>query len=145
TVNPMAARPPHFSPKAKNIIYLFMAGAPSQVDLLDYKPKLNELDGQKIPESIIKGERFAFIKGIPNLLGSPHRFQQYGQCGSYVSNLLPNLSTIVDDISVVRSVYTDQFNHAPAQLFMSTGSQLPGRPSMGSWLTYGIGSENSDL
>ncbi len=141
----LVAKQPHFRPRAKNIIYLFMAGGPSQVDLLDCKPKLNELDGKKIPESFVKGERFAFIKGIPNLLGSPHRFERYGRSGIYVSNLLPHLSAVVDDIAVVLSMHTDQFNHAPAQLFMNTGSQLPGRPSMGSWLTYGIGSENSDL
>jgi hypothetical protein len=144
-VNPLAPKPPHFAPKAKSVIYLFMAGGPSQLDLLDYKPKLKELDGKKIPEEIIKGERFAFIKGVPNLLGSPHEFAQYGGSGTYVSALLPHLSTIVDEIAVVRSMYTDQFNHAPAQIFMNTGSQMPGRPSLGSWLTYGIGSENSDL
>jgi Protein of unknown function (DUF1501) len=143
--NPLAAKPPHFAPKAKNIIYLFMAGAPSQLDLLDYKPKLKALNGQSIPEELIKGERFAFIKGIPKLLGSPHEFGRYGQSGAEMSNLLPHLTTIVDDIAVVRSMHTDQFNHAPAQIFMNTGSQIPGRPSMGSWLTYGIGSENSDL
>jgi hypothetical protein len=136
---------PHFAPRAKHIIYLFMAGGPSQVDLLDYKPKLNELDGEKIPESLIQGERFAFIKGVPNLLGSPHSFKKRGQAGIYVSDLLPHLSTIVDDLCVLYSVHTDQFNHAPAQIFMNTGSQIPGRPSMGSWLSYGIGSENSDL
>ncbi len=144
-VNPVAVRPSHFVPKAKSIIYLFMVGAPSQVDLLDYKPKLNELDGQNIPESFIQGERFAFIKGSPKLLGSPHTFKQFGQSGTHVSSLLPHLSTIVDDVAVVRSMHTDQFNHAPAQIFMNTGSQIFGRPSMGSWLTYGIGSENGDL
>jgi Protein of unknown function (DUF1501) len=145
SVNPLAPKPPHFAPKAERIIYLFMAGAPSQLDLLDHKPKLKELNGQNIPEEIVKGERFAFIKGSPKLLGSPHNFRRYGQSGTELSNLMPNLSTIVDDIAVVRSMYTDQFNHAPAQIFMNTGSQIIGRPSMGSWLTYGIGSENSDL
>jgi hypothetical protein len=144
-VSPLAPKPPHFAPKAKSIIFLFMAGGPSQVDLLDYKPKLNELNGQKVPESFIKGERFAFIKGVPNLLGSPHTFQQYGRSGAYVSNLLPHLTSIVDEVAIVKSVYTDQFNHAPAQIFMNTGAQNPGRPSLGAWLTYGIGSENSDL
>src|SRR5205823_3587198 len=98
-----------------------------------------------VPESFIKGERFAFIKGVPNLLGSPHTFQQYGRSGAYVSNLLPHLTSIVDEIAIVKSVHTDQFNHAPAQIFMNTGAQNPGRPSLGAWLTYGIGSENSDL
>ncbi len=144
-VNTLASKPAHFPPKAKSIIYLFMAGAPSQLDLLDYKPKLKELSGQKIPEEIIKGERFAFIRRDPKLLGSPYAFKQHGQSGTTVSNLLPHLSNIVDEIAVVRSVHTDQFNHVPAQIFMNTGSQFFGRPSMGSWLTYGLGSENSEL
>jgi len=144
-VNPLAPKPPHFAPKAKSIIYLFMAGAPSQLDLLDYKPKLNELNGQRIPEELVKGERFAFIKGSPKLLGSPHHFQRFGQSGAEISNLMPQLATIVDDIAVVKSMYTDQFNHAPAQIFLNTGTQVPGRPSMGAWLTYGIGSQNRDL
>jgi hypothetical protein len=143
--NPMAAKPPHFAPKAKRIIYLFMAGAPSQLDLFDYKPALNRYDGQPCPEEIVKGERFAFIKGTPKLLGSPHTFRRYGQSGAEVSSLLPHLSTIVDEIAIIKSVHTTQFNHAPAQIFMNTGHQLIGRPSMGAWLTYGLGSENSDL
>src|SRR5688572_29250490 len=97
-VNPLAPKPPQFAPKAKNIIFLFMAGAPSHLDLLDYKPKLNEYDGQKIPEEIIKGERFAFIKGVPKLLGSPHSFKKYGKSGAEISSLLPHLSDIADDI-----------------------------------------------
>jgi hypothetical protein len=144
-VDPLAPKAPHFKPKAKNIIFLFMAGAPSQLDLLDPKPKLVQYNGQKIPEELIKGERFAFIKGVPTLLGSPHSFKAYGQSGTQVSSLLPNLAKIVDDVCVVRSMYTDQFNHAPAQIFMNTGTQLMGRPSMGSWLTYGLGSESRDL
>jgi hypothetical protein len=143
--NPMAAKPPHFAPKAKRIIYLFMAGAPSQLDLFDYKPVLNKYDGQPCPEEIIKGERFAFIKGRPKLLGSPHSFRRCGQSGAEISSLLPHLSTVVDDIAIIKSVHTTQFNHAPAQIFMNTGHQLIGRPSMGAWLTYGLGSENSDL
>ena len=144
-INPLLPKPPQFAPKAKNVIYLFMAGAPSQLDLLDYKPKLNEFNGQKIPDEFVKGERFAFIKGSPKLLGSPHSFQRYGQSGAEVSNLMPQLTTIVDDIAVVKSMYTDHFNHAPAQIFLNTGAQVPGRPSLGAWLTYGIGSQNSDL
>lgn len=136
---------PHFAPKAKRVIFLFMAGAPSQVDLFDPKPLLQKYDGQECPEDIIKGERFAFIKGTPKLLGSPYQFEKVGQTGQMVSELLPHFKTIVDDVCVVRSVKTDQFNHAPAQLFMNTGFQLPGRPSMGSWLTYGLGTENKDL
>jgi hypothetical protein len=144
-VNPLAAKPPMFPAKAKSIIYLFMAGAPSQLDLLDYKPKLQELDGQHIPESLIKGERFAFIKGTPRLLGSPYSFKKWGQSGAYVSELLPHLGEIADDIAIVRSVHTAQFNHAPAQIFMNTGFQIIGRPSMGSWMTYGLGSQCQDL
>jgi hypothetical protein len=132
-------------PKAKSVIFLFMAGAPSQLDLFDYKPELNRLDGKPCPEELIKGERFAFIKGVPKLLGSPHTFRRHGQSGAELSGLLPHLANVVDDIAVVKSMYTTQFNHAPAQIFMNTGHQVPGRPSMGSWLSYGLGSENKDL
>ena len=132
----------HHAPKAKSIIFLFMAGAPSQLDLFDYKPKLNQYDGQPCPEELIKGERFAFIKGVPKLLGSPHVFGKHGQSGAELSNLLPHLGTVADDIAIVKSMHTTQFNHAPAQILMNTGHQTPGRPSMGSWLTYGIGSES---
>jgi hypothetical protein len=141
----LAPRSPHFSPKVKNIIYLFMAGAPSQLDLFDYKPRLQQHHGQPIPEDIVKGERFAFIKGTPKLLGSPYHFSKYGAAGTEVSELLPHLSTLVDDIAVVRSVVTDAFNHAPAQLFVNTGSTQFGRPSMGSWVTYGLGTVSQDL
>jgi hypothetical protein len=143
--NPLAPKPPMFAPKAKNVIYLFMAGAPSQLDLLDHKPKLNEHNGEAIPEEYTKGERFAFIKGTPKLLGTPHTFKKYGQSGAEISNQLPYLSDIADDISIVRSMHTDQFNHAPAQILMNTGHQIPGRPSFGSWSTYGLGSESKDL
>ncbi|HUS07880.1 MAG TPA: DUF1501 domain-containing protein, partial [Bryobacteraceae bacterium] len=136
---------PHFAPKAKNIIFLFMAGAPSQLDLFDFKPKLMEFDGKPVPAEVIKGERFAFIKGVPKLLGSPHTFAKHGQSGAELSNLLPHLAGIADQVSFVKSMHTTQFNHAPGQVFMNTGHQIIGRPSMGSWLTYGIGSENSDL
>ncbi|MDQ3258537.1 MAG: DUF1501 domain-containing protein, partial [Acidobacteriota bacterium] len=114
-------RLPHFAPKAKNVIYLFMAGAPSQLDLLDYKPKLKELDGQPVPQEVIKGERFAFIKGVPKLLGTPHTFTRHGQSGAEVSSLLPHLAGIGDDIAILRSVHTTQFNHAPAQILMNSG------------------------
>jgi len=145
SADPLAPRAPHFAPKAKNIIYLFMAGAPSQIDLLDPKPKLVQYNGQAIPEEFIKGERFAFIKGTPRLLGSPHTFTPQGKSGIPISALLPHLGKIADDICVVRSLYTEQFNHAPAQIFLNSGTQLIGRPSMGSWLTYGLGSANRDL
>src|SRR5213592_2451345 len=131
---PVASRAPHFAPKAKRIIYLFMAGAPTQLDLFDNKPALQQHDGQEIPaEFVPKGERFAFIKGTPRLLGSPFTFKKYGQSGAELSELLPHLATIADEIVIVRSVQTTQFNHAPGQIFMNTGSQVFGRPSIGSW------------
>ncbi len=139
-------RVPHFAPKAKNVIYLFMAGAPTQIDLFDSKPALQKHDGEEIPaEFVPKGERFAFIKGTPRLLGSPFTFSRHGQSGAELSELLPHLATIADDIAIVRSMHTTQFNHAPGQIFMNTGSQVFGRPSIGSWLTYGLGSESRDL
>ncbi|RYG34372.1 DUF1501 domain-containing protein [bacterium] len=144
-IDPFAPKPTHHKPRAKNVIFLFMAGAPSQIDMFDPKPVLAKYDGQAIPEEIIKGERFAFIQGTPKLLGSPHNFQQSGQSGQWISDLLPHTREIADDIAVVRSMHTDQFNHAPAQLFMNTGFQQPGRPSFGSWMTYGLGTENRDL
>lgn len=136
---------PHFAPKAKNVIYLFMAGAPSQVDLFDPKPTLTKFNGQPCPEELLKGERFAFIRGTPKLLGSPFKFEKCGQSGQMVSEVLPHFKEIVDEVAIIRSMQTDQFNHAPAQIFMNTGFQVPGRPSLGSWLTYGLGSENRDL
>ncbi len=143
---PLAPRPPHFAPKARNIIYLFMAGAPTQLDLFDHKPALRKHDGEEIPaEFLPKGERFAFIKGTPRLLGSPFAFKQHGRSGAELSELLPHLAVIADDIAIVKSVHTTQFNHAPGQILMNTGSQVFGRPSMGSWLTYGLGSESRDL
>jgi hypothetical protein len=143
--HPLAPRTPHFTPKAKNIIYLFMAGAPSQLDLFDYKPKLVEHNAQPIPQEFIRGERFAFIKGVPKLLGSPHKFQKHGQSGAELSELLPHLAGVVDEIAIVRSMVTEAFNHAPAQIFLNTGVTQFGRPSMGSWLTYGLGSASRDL
>ena len=131
--------------KAKSVIYLFMAGAPSQLDLFDNKPKLRQYDGEAIPEEFIKGERFAFIKGTPKLLGSPFTFKRFGQSGQELSNVLPGLASHADDIAIIRSMKTTQFNHAPAQIFMNTGHQIPGRPSFGSWLSYGVGSESKDL
>ncbi len=143
--DPMAVKPPHFAPKAKSVIYLFMAGAPSQFELFDPKPTLTKFDGQECPDDLLNGERFAFIRGKPKLLGSPYKFRQAGKSGQWVSELMPHFDGIADDVAVIRSMVTDQFNHAPAQLFMNTGFQLPGRPSLGSWLTYGLGSEREDL
>ena len=136
---------PHFRPTAKRVIYLFMAGAPSQLDLFDHKPKLAELAGQPLPPSVIAGQRYAFIQPDAAVLGPQFPFANHGQCGAELSDQLPWLSKIVDDIAIVKSCHTDQFNHAPAQLLMSTGNQLPGRPSMGSWLSYGLGSETNNL
>ncbi len=136
---------PHFAPKARSVIFLFMAGAPSQLDLFDPKPGLLRRNGQKVPEDLIKGERFAFIQGQPTLLGSPYRFSRHGQSGAQISELLPHLGSVADDVSFVRTVHTTQFNHGPGQIFLNTGHQMIGRPSMGSWVTYGLGSDSRDL
>jgi hypothetical protein len=133
------------APKAKRVIHLFMAGAPSQLDLFDPKPALTKHDGQAVPDEFVKGERFAFIKGVPKLLASPFTFRQHGQSGAQVSELLPWTAKLADDIAIIRSMHTTQFNHAPAQIFMNTGHQVIGRPSFGSWLSYGLGSESTDL
>ncbi|CAG0959861.1 hypothetical protein PHYC_00665 [Phycisphaerales bacterium] len=143
--SPMLERSPHFAPKIKRVVFLHMAGAPSQLDLFDPKPLLTELDGQPCPADIIKGERFAFTRGTPRVLRSPFTFARHGQCGAEISELLPHTASIADDLTIIRSMRTDHFNHAPAQLFVHTGSQLVGRPSMGSWVTYGLGSRNQDL
>ena len=135
----------HFAPKAKRVIFLFMAGAPSQLDLFEDKPTLRKFDGQDVPADILAGQRFAFIKGTPKLLGSPFTFRPRGQSGAIISELLPHTASIADDIAIIRSMHTTQFNHAPAQIFMNTGHQIIGRPSMGSWLSYGLGSESQDL
>ncbi|MDG2468847.1 MAG: DUF1501 domain-containing protein, partial [Pirellulaceae bacterium] len=145
TFSPDSTFPPHFPGKAKRVIYLFMAGAPSQLELFDYKPKLAALEGKPIPPSVIKGQRYAFIQPNAAVLGPRFKFQKQGQSGQEIAEVLPHLSKVVDDICFVRAVHTDHFNHAPAQLFFNTGSGVPGRPSMGSWLSYGIGSEASDL
>ena len=143
--NPLAAQPPHFAPKAKSVIFLCMTGAPSQLDLFDYKPKLKQMNGTKVPKELVEGERFAFLSGQPMLLGTPYEFKQHGQTGTYVSQLLPHIAEVVDEASFIYSMYSDQFNHVPAELLMFTGSPRPGRPSMGSWVTYGLGSEAEDL
>jgi hypothetical protein len=143
--NPLAPKPPMYPAKAKSVIFLFMAGAPSQVDLFDFKPTLQQYDGQNVPQELMKGERFAFIKGTPKLLGSPYEFARVGNSGAEISELLPHLRGVADDISIIRSIHTTQFNHAPAQIFLNTGFQIIGRPSMGAWSTYGLGSECKDL
>jgi hypothetical protein len=147
--NPLAPKRPHHPGKAKSVIYLFMAGGPSQLELFDYKPELAALDGQPIPESFIKGKRFAFMdsftKQHPKCLGSKRKFARHGRSGTYVSECLPYTAQVVDDLAVVRSVATNVFNHAPAKFFINTGAAQSGRPSMGSWVTYGIGSESANL
>lgn len=136
---------PHFRPRAKAVIYMFMAGGPSQLELFEHKPKLRELSGQKPPESFMKDRRFAFLKGTETLLGPRREFARYGESGVDLSDLLPFHREIVDDICFLKGMTTDVFNHGPAKLFMQTGSPQPGRPSMGSWVTYGIGSEADNL
>lgn len=145
-VSPLAPHKPHFSPKATSCIFIYLEGAPSQMDLFDPKPKLNELDGEPLPESMTKTVRFAFLqKETARLMGSPRKFAPAGQCGTELSDFLPHLSTCADDICLVRSMHTEAFNHHPGQLLLNTGSQLFGRPSMGSWLAYGLGSESNNL
>lgn len=138
-------RGPHFTPKAKRVIYLFMAGAPSQLDLFDNKETLQKYDGKPVPADVVKDQRYAFIRPDANLMASRFKFARYGQSGAELSEMLPFLAEVADDIAIIKSMHTDQFNHAPAQIFVNTGSSLPGRPSMGSWVTYGLGSESSDL
>ena len=145
--NPLEPKKTHFSAKAKSVIYLFMAGGPSQLDLFEHKPQLNALNGQPIPDSYTAGKRFAFMSSShrSNLLGTRFNFQRHGGSGAWVSDLLPHTASMVDELSIVTTCKTDLFNHAPAKLFMNAGSGLFGRPSMGSWVTYGLGSECSDL
>ena len=149
TDGPLAPKPGHFPAKAKNVIFMFMAGGPSQLELFDYKPKLVSLNGQSIPDSYLEGKRFAFMdssfKDKTKLLGTRRAFKQVGQSGMWISDLMPHHRDIVDDVTFVKGCATNVFNHAPAKLFMNTGSSQFGRPSMGAWVTYGIGSEARDL
>ena len=145
TANPLAPRKPHFAPKAKRMIYLHMSGGPPHLDIFDYKPELVKRNGQDAPDAFIKGKKFAFTTGVPKLMGTPRTFKQYGKGGTWMSDAVPNFQTIADDMCVIKSMYTDQFNHAPAELLLYTGSPRQGRPSMGSWATYGLGSENENL
>ncbi len=143
--NALALKQPHFPGKAKRVIHLFMAGAPSQLDLFDYKPELAKLEGKPIPPSVIAGQRYAFIRSDAAVLGPRFKFAKHGQSGAEISEVLPHLAKIVDDVCLVKSVKTDQFNHAPAQIFFNTGFQQPGRPSLGSWVLYGLGAETQEL
>jgi hypothetical protein len=145
TVSPLALKKPHFAPKAKNVIFLFMAGAPSHLELFDNKPQLAKFDGTLPPADLLKGYRAAFINPSSKLLGPKFKFARHGQSGAEISELLPHLTKVVDDITIVKSMVTDAFNHAPGQLLMNTGTQQFGRPSMGAWVTYGLGSESQDL
>ena len=139
----------HHAPRAKNVIYLFMAGAPSQFELFERKPELQKLSGKELPPSMLEGKRFAFMesfaKNPPKLLGTRREFKQHGESGQWVSECLPHMAQVVDDLTFVRSMHTDNFNHAPAKILMNTGSPIFGRPSMGSWVSYGIGSESKEL
>jgi len=143
--NPMAPRGPHFPAKAKRVIHLFMAGAPSQLETFDPKPMLTKYEGKPIPPEVIGGQRYAFIRPDAAALGPRFKFAQHGQSGAWVSEAMPHIAKVVDDLCFIRSVKTDQFNHAPAQLFFQTGFGQPGRPCIGSWALYGLGAETQNL
>ena len=145
STNRMAARATHFPARAKNVIFLHMVGAPSQLDLFEDKPVLRENDDKPCPDHLLEGQRFAFLRGHPKLMGSSFKFSRHGESGQVFSELLPHLSGMADDIAILKTLHTEQFNHAPAQLFMQTGFPRFGRPCMGSWASYGLGSENQDL
>ncbi|MBY0230377.1 MAG: DUF1501 domain-containing protein [Gemmataceae bacterium] len=143
--DPLAPKKPHFAPKARSVVFVHLSGAPPHLDLFDWKPELLKRDGQPIPESVIKGKRFAFTSGVPKLLGTPQKFKQRGNSGAWVSDVLPGIASLADDLCFLKGVHTEQFNHAPAELLLYTGSPRQGRPSFGSWVTYGLGSESKDL
>jgi hypothetical protein len=144
-INPLAPRLPHFPAKAKQVIYLHMTGSPPNLDLWDYKPELVKRDGQDCPENFLAGKQFAFTTGVPKLLGTPRKFARHGEGGQWMSDAVPHLHGVADDLCMVHSMYTEQFNHAPAELLLYTGSPRSGRPAMGAWVTYGLGSENENL
>ena len=138
----------HHPPKAKRVIYLFQSGGPLQLDLFDYRPELQKVHGQQLPDEIRQGQRLTAMSGnqasLP-MVKSPFKYSQHGESGQWISEVLPNISKIADDICIVRSMHTEAINHGPAVTHMQTGSQFPGRPSMGAWLDYGLGTENDDL
>jgi uncharacterized protein (DUF1501 family) len=144
-VNPLAPRLPHFKPRAKRVIYLFMGGGPSQLDLFDYKPTLTRYNGKPVPKEVVMGQKYAFIKPDAALFASEFQFSKHGQSGAELSEALPHLAEVADDIAIVKSMTTDAFNHAPGQILMQTGSTLFGRPCMGAWALYGLGSESQSL
>jgi len=143
--NPLAPKTPHFNPKAKRVIYLFMGGAPSQLDLFDYKPALTKYDGKPVPQEVVMGQKYAFIKPDAALFATDFKFAKHGQSAAELSEALPHLAEVVDDIAIVRSMTTDAFNHAPGQVLMQTGSTQFGRPCFGSWVLYGLGSAAQNL
>ena len=143
--NPLAVRPPHYPAKVKRVIYLHMSGGPPHLDIFDHKPELVKRSGQDAPDQFVKGKTFAFTSGTPKLMGSPRTFTQHGAGGIWMSDAVPNFQSVADEMCVIKSMFTDQFNHAPAELLLFTGSPRQGRPSMGSWVTYGLGSENENL
>ncbi|MCW5963230.1 MAG: DUF1501 domain-containing protein [Bryobacterales bacterium] len=145
TLDPTAPKQPHFAPKAKRVVYLFMAGAPSQLELFDHKPQLGKFDGSLPPADLLKGYRAAFINPNSKLMGPKFGFKHYGKSGAYLGELIPHIGSIADDITIVKSMTTDAFNHAPGQLLINTGSQQFGRPSFGAWSIYGLGAETRDL
>src|SRR5436853_5011996 len=142
---PLTVLPPQFAPHAKRVIYLHMAGAPSQLELFEYKPQLAKFDGQDCPASFLAGKRFAFLTGIPKLLGSQYPFHRTGQSGQWISDRLPHLAKHIDDLCLIKSMRTDQFSHAPAQVLVHTGDARLGHPALGSWVLYGLGTENQNL
>jgi hypothetical protein len=144
-INPLAPKSPHFPAKAKQAIYLHMTGSPPNLDMWDYKPELVKRDGEDCPDSFLAGRTFAFTTGVPKLLGTPRKFERYGEGGQWMSDAVPHLHEVADELCMVHSMYTEQFNHAPAELLLYTGSPRSGRPAMGSWVTYGLGSENENL
>lgn len=144
-VNPLAPRKPHYTAKVKRVIYLHMSGGPPHLDLFDYKPELVKWNDKPCPDTFLKGRTFAFTSGVPKLMGTPRKFAQYGKAGIWMSDAIPRLQEVADELCVIKSMNTDQFNHTPAELLLFTGSPRQGRPSMGSWVTYGLGSENENL
>jgi hypothetical protein len=144
-INPLSPKLPHFAAKAKRVIYLHLTGSPPHLDMYDYKPELVKRDGQPCPDEFVKGKQFAFTTGVPKLMGTPRKFQQYGEGGVWLSDAVPNFHGIADEMCVIKSMFTEQFNHAPAELLLYTGSPRSGRPSLGTWVTYGLGSENENL
>ncbi|HTD86164.1 MAG TPA: DUF1501 domain-containing protein, partial [Candidatus Binatia bacterium] len=143
--NPLTVRQPHYDPQAKRVIFLFMGGAPSQLDMFDYKPMLARYNGKPVPKEVVMGQKYAFIKPDAELYATEFKFAKHGQCGAELSEALPYLADVVDDIAIIKSMNTSAFNHAPGQVMMQTGSSQFGRPCLGSWVLYGLGSGTENL